>query len=452
MKLKRGDLFKYFEERFGNEYYIGFHGISDNPDIKNQYTNMTKTEKAENILKEGLINERQLSIKSTCEIFGRLSDTYEKDKSVILSMNRFSCYRTEKQHVVIIVAIPVSFKHSDGRNVFGGWMNPHQGSSDDDSPFECITDKLFKKRIPREMIFGYYYFDNNDKEAELVLSDVYYDKLSQEQKDRFIEEIFDENNLAINLNEGSYVEDIMKKCQNQPEKELEDINGHLVYRYNSDNVKLRENMIEQANEFIEENDKPERITHVDGYTFEELENVPIEQIDIERVIPTYEMVTSSKYQIKEVLINKNFSNHENLANEVGYNSINGIKEKEHVNVTEFEEWVKKYRNPEELYEEQYQRYYKEIEEEFKKHIMELKDKNMKNNDIDLNSKIREYIEIGNEIGLFEKADLKDIYSKIKNVEIIEDNTLTGDAMTEIINGRNIIKINQKDAKDKENIF
>ena len=125
-------------------------------------------------------------------------------------------------------------------------------------------------------------------------------------------------------------------------------------------------MIEQANEFIEENDKPERITHVDGYTFEELENVPIEQIDIERVIPTYEMVTSSKYQIKEVLINKNFSNHENLANEVGYNSINGIKEKEHVNVTEFEEWVKKYRNPEELYEEQYQRYYKEIEEEFKK--------------------------------------------------------------------------------------
>ena len=61
------------------------------------------------------------------------------------------------------------------------------------------------------MIFGYYYFDNNDKEAELVLSDVYYDKLSQEQKDRFIEEIFDENNLAINLNEGSYVEDIMKK-------------------------------------------------------------------------------------------------------------------------------------------------------------------------------------------------------------------------------------------------
>ena len=31
---------------------------------------------------------------------------------------------------------------------------------------------------------------------------------------------------------------------------------------------------------------------------------------------------------------------------------------------------------------------------------------MKNNDIDLNSKIREYIEIGNEIGLFEKSRFK----------------------------------------------
>ena len=443
MKLKRRELFRYFEEIFGNEYYIGFHGISDNPDIKNQYADMKKTEKAENILKEGLINERQISIKSTCKIFGRLSDAYEKDKSVIWSMNEFSCYRTAKQHVVIIVAVPVSFKHSDGRNIFGGWMNPNQGYSDDDSPFECVTDKLFKKRIPREMIFGYYYFDDNDKEAELVLNDEYYDKLSQEQKDRFIEEMFDKNNLDINLNKENFVEDIIKKCQNQSKTEYEYINGNIYVRHNHGEVKLRENMVEQANEFMEENEKPERITCVDGYTFEELENIPIEQIDIERVIPTYEMITSSKYQIKEILINKTFRNNMNIANEIGYYSANGIEENEHVNVTEFEEWVKKYRNPDELYEEQYQRYYKEIEEEFKKHIRELKGKRMQINDIDLNSKIREYMEIGNEIGLFENADLKEIFSKIKDVEIVEDNTLTGDAMAEIINGKNVIKINKK---------
>lgn len=341
MKIKRRELFKYFEEKFGNEYYIGFHGISDNPDIKNQYADMTKTKKAENILKEGLINERQISIKSTCQIFGRLTDTYEKDKSVIYKMNGFSCYKTEKEHVVVIVAIPVSFKHSDGRNIFGGWMNPNQYYSDDDSPFECVTDKLFKERIPKEMILGYYYFNNDNKEAELIFNDGYYDQLSQEQKDRFIEENFDKNNLAINLNEGNYVKDITKKCQNQPETEYESINGEVRIRHNREKVKLRGNMLEQANEFVEENKKTKDNTQTKGYTFEELENIPIEQIDIERVIPTYEMITSSKYQIKEILINKIFKDDRNLASEIGYYRVNGIEENEYVNITEFEEWVKK---------------------------------------------------------------------------------------------------------------
>lgn len=452
MRIKRQELFKYFEERYGNSCYFGLHGISDNPNIKNQYADMSKMEKARNIIKEGLINERQVSIKSTCCILGRLSDTYEKDKNSILTMNQYLCYLTEKQHVIMIVTVPISFRHSDGREIFGGWMNPGVDYSDDDSPFECITDKLFKEKIPKEMILGYYYFDNDDKEAELIFNDEYYDRLLQEQKDRFIEETFDKNNGSINLNEEGYVDDIMKKCQNQPEKEYESINGYLYVRYNRGNIKLRENMIEQANQFIKEGKKLKENVTVEGYTFEEFENLPIEQIDIEKVIPNYEMIISSKYQIKDSLINKTFSNEGNLASQIGYYRWNRIQENEHIDINKFEEWVRKYRNPEEVYQEQYQKYYKEIEEEFKKHLIELKEKSMKNTDIDLNNKIREYMEIGNEIGLFENADLKEIYSKIKNVEIVEDNTLTGDAMAEMVDGKNIIKINKNRCESRGEHF
>ena len=443
MKIKRQELFKYFEERYGNSCYFGLHGISDNPDIKNQYTDMPKMEKARNILKEGLINERQISIKSTCYILGRLSDTYQKDKNKILTMNQYKCYLTKKQHVIMIVAVPVSFRHSDGREIFGGWMNSGVPFSDGDSMFECITDRLFKRRIPKEMILGYYYFENDDKEAELIFNDEYYDRLSQEQKDRFIETTFDHNNLAINLNEENYEEDIIKKCKNQTGIEFEYINGNVHIRANSGKIKLRENMIEQANQFIKEGKKTKDKITVEGYTFEELQDLPIEQIDIERVIPTYEMITSSKYQIKDVLINKAFSKEGNLASQIGYYIDNRIQENEHIDINQFEEWVRRHRNPEEVYVEQYQKYYKEIKEEFRKHLIELKEKSMKNINIDLDNKIREYMEIGNEIGLFENVDLKEIYSKIKDVKIIEDNTITGNAKAEMGDGKNIIRINKK---------
>jgi hypothetical protein len=352
----------------------------------------------------------------------------------------------------MIVVVPTFFNHSDERKIFGGWMNAGVKYSDDDSPFECITDQLFKEKIPKEMILGYYYFDTNDTEAELIFNDEYYDRLSQEQKDRFIEETFDKNNVSINLNEDDYVHDIMKKCQNQPEKEYELINGNLYVRLNKGNIKLRENMIEQANQFMKEDKKLKENVTVKGYTFEEIENSLIKQIDIERVIPTYEMITSSKYQIKDALINKTFSNERNLASQIGYYEYNGIQENENIDVNQFEEWVGKYRNPDELYEYQYQKYYKEIEEEFKKHIIELKEKGMKNIDIDLNNKIQEYMEIGKEIGLFENADLKEIYSKIKDVEIVEDNTLTGDAMAEMVDGKNIIRINKNRCENQGKHF
>ena len=426
--IKKRELFKYLEERLENDYYVGLHGISDIPDIQNQYANMSKLEKAESIMKIGLMNERHKSIKSTCKIYGRLSDTYEKYKDQILGMNGYTCYRTKKEHVIVIVAVPTTFEHSDGRKILGGWMNVNVLYSDDDSPVECITDKLFREEIPKEMILGYYYFENENPDAHFVGNDAFYENLAQEQKDKFIEKLFDRNDLAIDLNNTHYMEELMKRVRNQP-------NGY--------DVNLRENMIEQANELQQEKEH-NCVDKKDGYTFEELEMIPLEKVDIDRIIPTYEMLTSSKYQIKDIILNKCFADDGNLANDVGYYRVNSIHKNEHVDVEEFEKWVKQYNNnPDNLYQVQYQRYYKELGEAFRKHIKTLKEKKMNSQSIYLNDKIHEYIQLGMEIGLFKKDELKDIYSQLQNVEIVEDNTLSGDAQAIIADGKNIIKINRK---------
>ena len=80
MKIKKSNLFSYFEELLGPSFFVGLHGISDNPDFKNEYSDLSKEEKAKNIVSMGLINSRHKSIKSTCRIFGRLSETYKKNK------------------------------------------------------------------------------------------------------------------------------------------------------------------------------------------------------------------------------------------------------------------------------------------------------------------------------------------------------------------------------------
>ena len=54
------------------------------------------------------------------------------------------------------------------------------------------------------------------------------------------------------------MDDIIKKCKNQPEKEVTERNGQLYYRHNEGNIRLRESMIEQANAFMVENEKKKR--------------------------------------------------------------------------------------------------------------------------------------------------------------------------------------------------
>ena len=92
MRIKKDSLFSYFEDLLGSSFYVGLHGIADDSDLKNEYSNLSKEEKARNIISTGLINSRCMSIKSTCKIFGRLSETYKDNKSLILNFNKYKIY------------------------------------------------------------------------------------------------------------------------------------------------------------------------------------------------------------------------------------------------------------------------------------------------------------------------------------------------------------------------
>lgn len=447
MKIKKNELFKYLEELLGNSCYVGLHGISEDPDIKNEFSDMTTVEKAKNIVKEGLRNERKMSIKSTCAIFGRLTETYKENKKLILELNGYTAYKTEGQHVIVIVAVPVTFDHSDGRKIFGGWMNINTPYNDDSSPFECVTDRVFKNGIPQEMILGYYAYNKNESEVDFVFNDEHYLNLSQDARDRFIQETFDANQMAIDINNANYRNRIRESLTDEPRIYTEVINGEIRIRWNSNNVSLIDNMLAQSEEYLSEQDRYSQPAkgEISAYTIEELQAIPLEEIDISRIKPDLQMMTSSKYEIREIIINKVFKEKGNLAKDVGYYITTGIDENEHIDPQTFEEWVKKYGNtPENLYEIQYQRYYKELEEEFVNNIKRKKEERRNEmKGLDLNQKIREYVELGYSSGLFDKVDLKHIYSQIKDTTIIEDNSITGDAKAITRGGQKTIIINRE---------
>lgn len=73
-------------------------------------------------------------------------------------------------------------------------------------------------------------------------------------------------------------------------------------------------------------------------------------------------------------------------------------------------------------------------------------------DINLNNKTNEYIELGIKLGLFDDSNLKEIKSKLNNITIIKDYSLTGDAKAIIENRKNIIKINPQRYVGKEYYF
>jgi len=426
MVIKRDELFKFLEELTGDKCYVGLHYIFDDSDIKNEFSHLSKEEKAINIMKMGLINERRASMKSTCQIFGNLSTTYENNKNEIIGTNRFSFTSLNGKNVVVVVAVPIVFEDTKGRKLFGGWMNPGIGFNDDESPLECITDKLFEKNIPKETILGYYTFDDGDKEIDYISNDKHYLLLSDEEKDRFIQEYFDKNNCSIDINNPNI--DFKKEIYNKLEKEEEDRiikwRGQTMRRVNRSGFDLRENMMAQITEYMSpeyqekvnvRNASREKARDIIPYTLEELENTPIENIEIERIVPNLDFIMSDKYGIKEALIKSDIKEEKakNLMNSVGFQHEG--KDEDTI-VEEFERFIINAGNTlDNVYPHWYYRNYKYFNQVFVDKISRLKEEKLKEKEAkDAPLKEREIILSG-----LEKEE-KDITKTEQLVEINED--------------------------------
>lgn len=70
----------------------------------------------------------------------------------------------------------------------------------------------------------------------------------------------------------------------------------------------------------------------------------------------------------------------------------------------------------------------------------------------MNKKIREYFELGVKTGLFDINQIDDLYERVKDVEIKENNLLTGDAQAVVQNGKNVILINSERCRNKSDYF
>lgn len=260
MKINKKDIFKYLEERTGSIAYIGLHGISENPDINTNFSNFTTEEKAENILKTGLLNNRQCSISRTCVIYGNLSNTYEEQKNLIISLNNYSAYDTQGTQFIVVVAIPIIFECSDKSMIFGGWMNP---TTEYSTEFKCLTDKAFKFGIPKEMILGYYSYNPQDEEVEFIENKSYYSELSQPEKDIFIKRYIDKE-----TDESYSFSGILK---------------HQKDEY--------QNRVQRKKEKKHQ------------YSLTELDQITIEHLDIENIDLNYDLIMKSKFsQITKRLI------------------------------------------------------------------------------------------------------------------------------------------------------
>lgn len=67
-------------------------------------------------------------------------------------------------------------------------------------------------------------------------------------------------------------------------------------------------------------------------------------------------------------------------------------------------------------------------------------------------KVNEYLRLGIQIGLFDNSNIDIVREKLKNISIVEDNSLTGDAEAIIEEDKKIIKINSQKCRNKEYYF
>ena len=216
MIIKKEEIFDYLESITGDKCYVGLHGIADRSDIQNEYSNLSKIEKAENMLKIGIINARGSSMQATVQFFGNLSA--QNDVACVQAINNYSFYSFQsRKEVVMVVAIPIIFNKTDGHAFFGGWID----GKDTENPerFESISDYCVfmgdnKKNhmeviIPSEFIFGYYTYTKGDEKVEMTLNPRFYYNLSNEEKDTFISNFIPKScEIDIYQKKSSIVEQI----------------------------------------------------------------------------------------------------------------------------------------------------------------------------------------------------------------------------------------------------
>ncbi len=333
MRVKKDELYYFLSDNLGTSSYVGIHGTAIRGDIENEYMDMTKEEKAKNIMKIGLINKRGANLTLTCNFFGILPTlTKSTDKRNLIPLLNNSSYingydKGEQGQVMVVVAIPVEFIKSDNTRYFCGWIDAQSSNGGYGKAF-CLSDYLFRTQIPPECIYGYYTYQNKeDSEVEFYLNENHYLRLTPEKREQFIKENIEESKIFRNFN--------------IPFENLLDPNLVRIY-----NRFIQNNPIEQFETYsklpkIEAKTLPEEEIY---YTQDELESMPLLDIDLSKVNPSYEDVINGKYSIKHSVINESIFGVQ-LPHRVGI-----LLDKKRFTVSEFEEIVSSYGNtPDNLY-------------------------------------------------------------------------------------------------------
>ncbi len=199
MTISREQVYELIKQLSENECYVGLHGIADKSDLINEFSHLSKNEKAKKILEVGLKNARGQTISHTVRNFGLLENMTIMD---IKNINDYGFYSPSGEEAIVVISIPLFFEDSNGMKIFGGYKESK--SSDIDSA-ECITDYIFKDNIPTEMILGFYTYNRNGNNVEFIENPKYYSKLSQSEKDEFINRYFNKYN-AFDVNNDELIE------------------------------------------------------------------------------------------------------------------------------------------------------------------------------------------------------------------------------------------------------
>ena len=357
--INRDELYYFLSERLGMSSYVGIHGTAIRGDVENEYMNLSKEEKAKNIMQIGLINHRMCNLTLTCDFFGilpLLSQSSElKKRHQIHKLNTKSYINGhdhgENGQVMIVVAIPIEFQKSNGQKYFCGWIG-NQSSNGHYSDAYCISDYIFQGKIPPECIYGYYtYKDKNDENYVFHYNEKYYSLLSQEEKDEFIEK---------NIEQSDFFR-ILKQYTDPDELKNTDHTTRWSMFFQNDPY-------EQYSEYehIRNNYTKNDPSNIIYYTHEELETIDLTDIDVSRIKPTYTDVVQGKYNIKSVILNHTVCG-TNLPHSVGL-----LKNTNVFLVDDFEAEVKKYNNtPENCYRYWYSINKQEFDELYKANILRL---------------------------------------------------------------------------------